>query len=64
MEGRPVKELVAAEAVGAVGTAVEAVEKGAAAMVAVLLEDLVKETGAREVLEAVSPRLRPRGRAI
>ena len=55
---------MAAEAMVVVETAVEAVEERAAAMTAVLLEDLVREMGAREVLEAVSPRLRPRGRAI
>ena len=55
---------MAAEAMGVAETAVEAAEERAAATAAVLLEDLVREMGAREVLEAASPRLRPRGSAI
>ena len=63
-EGRPVGDLVAAEAMREAETAIEAAQERGAVRAADLLGNPSRKTGARESRAAVSPRLRPMGRAI
>ena len=58
------EELGGTEASVGPEAAVWSVEGRAAAMTAALQEDLRRELGEKEVLEAVSPRRPPRGRAF